>query len=273
MEEPIKDELVKEEKTSEEKKEESKSPLKIVWNIVSWVLVGFCLLFAVSIIVARVKMPNQNSVMSIGGTEMRIVLTGSMEGSDEFYEQNPEYEIKDLPVDTLLFIKKVPYHDDEETQARLQNEFYEDVKEGDILTFYYSGTSYIVTHRVIEKTYENGIYTFVCRGDNPEGDKFISEASPTQTVKSNSGHIIGKVTGANFALGWTIKNVVQNKVVVILVIIVPSFIMMVYEIFKIFYILSEEKKDKINKEEKDKRDAELDELKRQIEELKKEKGG
>lgn len=39
-------------------------------------------------------MKSESGAMNFFGHETRIVLTGSMEGSDEFYNEHPEYEIK-----------------------------------------------------------------------------------------------------------------------------------------------------------------------------------
>ena len=258
-----------------EAKNGKKSTSRKAVDVIEWILIVLLALFDILILIMRINMPSQDSGMNLFGNEVRIVLTGSMEGSEEFYASHPEYEIQSLPVDSAVTVRTVP------TDEREQEEFYSDMKVGDILTFYYQlGSKAIpVTHRIVNidahtGTNGNEIYRFTCMGDNPTGDQTVSKFSPTQEVSSDSGLVIGKVTGVSVGLGWFLVHFVQNRMVVVFVVIVPCFAMMVYELVKVFMVIRKDKDSKAKAEAQARLDAqrsEVEELKKQIEELKKNK--
>lgn len=122
-------------------------------------------------------------------TDVKVVISGSMDG-----EPRDQYEIKTIPLESMVFIHKVP-SDGKES-------FYSSLKVGDVLTFDYrhpvSGESMVVTHRIISITKSNGIYTYTLKGDSIADDPTNGSI---QTVTSASGDVIGKVVGVSHPLG------------------------------------------------------------------------
>jgi signal peptidase I len=233
------------ENTATEKKK--KSPWKIVGDVAFWVLAGFLLVLACLSITLRATGGH------IGDSEYRIVISGSMDG------EKKDYPISTIPVGSLVKIQDVP-----SDTAKAQT-FYSDLKEGDVLTFHYfvytaekGETIETITHRIIKITETNGVYTYVCKGDAVEGND-------VQTLTSDGGSIIGKVTYVNHGLGvfYTFQT---SKTGMIILIIVPCFAVCAYEVGKIIYIITAEKKEKAmaKKNEQDEKDRKIKELEEQL---------
>lgn len=261
--------------SKEKKQEGKKSAGRRALDIIEWTLIGLLGCFDILLLVLRTQMPSDDSGINWFGNEVRIVLTGSMEGSDSFYQEHPEYEIRSLPQGSAAFVNTVP-----QDEAK-QQEWYASLQEGDVLTFYYPlGSRYVpVTHRIIEidesMSGDSVSYSFVCRGDNPEGDQTVSPFSPTQTVRSDTGMVIGKVTGDSPGFGFFLTHFVQNKIVLVFLVIVPAFGMMVYEIVKVIVIINKDKKaeaEAATNAQLEDQSSQIEELKKQIEELQKKSG-
>lgn len=251
-----------------------KNKAKTIRSIVEWTLIGVLLVFDVFIIAMRFS-SSSNGATNFFGNEIFIVQTGSMEGSDEFYESHPEYEIKSAPVNSAVFVKVAPEligeNDSQEVATKKQqaiDAYYGSIKVGDVMTFYYQiGKTVIVTHRVTEiKTLDGKygkVYEFTLRGDNPSGDKVVSPYSPTQKVNSSTGMVIGKVSKVDIGLGGFIVHFVQNKILIGILIIAPAAIIFIYEIVKIVMILQGNKKAELSSAQ----DEEIAMLKKQLEEI------
>ena len=255
-----------------EKSVKSKKVLKIILNVFFYLIIALIVAFDVFALVSKFSMKSETGAMNFFGHETRIVLTGSMEGDDGLYIDHPEYKIKKINVHDAIFIDTVPA--DEEKQE----EFYQDIKVGDVLTFIYQkGGNVVVTHRVVKIDINEHHYIFTMRGDNPKGDNIIYDNDQyTQTVYSDRGEILGKVTGTNGFLGNLLYELSSNKLVLILIVIIPASIFALYEIGKIIFIIFMNKKEKqlalINKQQQDKLD-ELEKLRQEVEELKKNQKG
>lgn len=267
-----------------ENKETVKEPLwKKIVNIISYVFMGLLIVFDVVVLSAKVNMKSPDGGLNFFGTEIRLVQTGSMTGSDELYNANPDWEIKRIDVNDAVFVKLAP---DVSSDAQVLEDYYGSFKLGDVMTFYFQmGTNIPVTHRIIDiqKTAYN--YKFTLMGDNPTGDQTVSKYSPTQVVYSDSGLVIGKVTGVNKFMGNFLAAFVGNKVVLALVVIVPCGILMIYEIGKIVYYLIKNKqeaqreqdelkakeKEEEHKKELESQENELAKLRAELEKLKGEK--
>ncbi|WII07629.1 hypothetical protein PED39_00080 [Methanomassiliicoccales archaeon LGM-RCC1] len=121
-------------------------------------------------------------------TELKVVVSGSMDG-----EPRDQYDIKSIPLGSLVWIKKVPSDSDT---------FYSSLREGDVLTFNYrhpiSGENMVVTHRIISIEQGNGGFTYTLKGDSIADDPTNGSV---QKVTSYSGDIIGKVSGVSPWLG------------------------------------------------------------------------
>lgn len=247
----------------------NKKALKLVQNILTYVFVGLCIVLVVFTVISK----KNDGAISIFGHEARIVISESMEKCDQ--TDVSSYDIKDIPIKSMVFIELVP-KDKEEAK-----EWYADLEVGDVLTFRYKYDRQVtITHRIIEITQNldgkgnpTGGYTIALKGDNRalESDPKASAADVgTQVINTEVdgvNYIIGKVTGQSVVLGYTIY-ALKQPLGIALIIIVPSAIIMIIEIIKIVGILNEDKKKKAQ-EEKDKQTNEIEELKKQLEELKK----
>ena len=253
----------------EEEPKKKKSVLRRILSIASWVLIGLLVVADGFALYLKFSMGNENGGLVLFGKENRIVLTGSMNGTDEFYAtEGANYAIKRIPVHSLVTIERAPDYNNE---AAIQA-FANSIQVNDIITFYHQigETKYVVTHRVIE--IDSSHMVFTCRGDNPEGDGVVSKYSPTQTVYADGGWLIGKVVSVNHALGTVIYAFVQNKIMLVFIIVVPSALMMIYEIGNIIFYFKGNKKEKIieeNTKKMSEKDLEIAKLREELEKLKK----
>ena len=146
-------------------------------------------------------------------TDAKIVVSGSMDG------ESRDYPIRTIPTGSMVVIHKVD-----------GNDFYSSLKIGDVLTFDYthpvSKENMVVTHRIIEISESNGVYTYTLKGDSIADDPTNGSV---QIVTSDSGDVIGKVVGVSHWLGelviflstWTGK---------LCLIVIPCVLIIVYEI-------------------------------------------
>ena len=238
------------EKTKDSK---MKKLLDTLGNILLGVFLAICIF---SVIVTLVSKKDVDGAAEIFGYQFRVVTSSSMEASE--YTDVSAYDIKSIPIRSMVFIELVP--DDEQKAA----EWYEDIEVGDVLTFRYVYTTQVtITHRVTGKTDNgNGGYIIELEGDN-KADK---DGQLTQTIDtSNEGgvnYIIGKVVGKSYAIGAALS-ALKSKLGIVLIIIVPCFFIISFEVAKIVKVLTTEKK-KLLAEENARRDNELEELRRQI---------
>lgn len=157
---------------------------KILFNIVLWLMISVCLLLAFIFFVAKRE---ADGTATVFGYQMRIVQSNSMEKSEE--TDVSEFEIRDIPVDSVIFIEVVP---EENPEA-----WYESLKVGDVLTFRYTYLQEeVLTHRIVGISEKGGgMYEITLRGDNKNSDLNTLE----QTISKEQ--IIGKVVGQSYALG------------------------------------------------------------------------
>ena len=235
--------------------------IKKILGIVEWVLIAILLVFDIFVITTRFTSRTNGDTFSFFGTQTRIVLTGSMEGSDSYYASHPEYEIKALPVNTAVFIQEKP-----KDQEKL-DQFYASLKVGDVITFNYAGTK-PVTHRIIKTINVEHDYTFVCSGDALIDNKSLP-ATQTLTVnaygeaKSNM-QIVGKVKGSSKFVGFLVVNIAYKKWVMFVFIILPCFLVSLYFILSAIFASRKEKREQMMLEKQN----EVDRLKQELEELK-----
>lgn len=230
------------------KEKEKKSVLKIIGNIVVYILFFIIFVFACLSITTRVTNGK------IGNSQFLVVISSSMDG-----ESQDDYSIKTIPVKSLIKIDLV--------EQGKENQFYSSLKKGDVLTFNYLPlNNATITHRIIEEPtlLEDGTYKYVLKGDAVNGE------GNTQTLYSDgrSGEIIGKVTYTSLFLG-KIYFFSSSKLGTILLVVLPSTAICLFEIGKIIYIVSENKRIKqeaAQKELADQKDKEIEDLKKLLEE-------
>ena len=234
---------------------EKKSKIKTVCIIVIDVLfVCFFVLCMLALFLSVSAKKNADGAMQLFGYELRLVESPSMEKCDQ--TDVSDFEIKDLPVHSLVFIQTVP---EEETKAK---EWYASLKAGDVLTFRYVYTTQeTITHRIVEiRQNETGGHTIVLEGDNKNSqDGALQQVIDTSDTDSPN-YVIGKVTGKSLVLGFLIT-ALKSPWGIVCIVIIPCLLIIVWEIVRVVSVFSSKKKEEIRAEQQ-KKDEEIAQLKR-----------
>ncbi|MBR3863365.1 MAG: hypothetical protein IKM42_06925 [Clostridia bacterium] len=229
---------------------------KITANILLYVFIAVCL-FSVILTISSKK--DADGTASIFGMQMRSIISPSMEKCDATDVSG--YEIKDIPVGSMVFIEVVP---EDPVKAA---EWYADLKVGDVLTFKYV---YIkqetITHRItgITQNAEGG-YTISLEGDNKGAGAEVLTQTINTAEKNSPNYVIGKVTGQSYLFGLFIKTL-KSPAGLVCIVIIPSLIIMLLEILKILHLFGADKR-KREQEERAKQETELGELRKRLAEL------
>lgn len=236
---------------AEPNKKEEEGKRKPIWrailNGIIDVLIVLFLAFALLNIYLGTEI-KKNASASLFGKQARIVLTGSMEPN--------------IPCDSLIIVDTSGDKTDYEVN--------------DVLTFTYPAYGELpTTHRVIDKMKSVDKVTYILKGDAPG-------LLATQVIDSSA--VIGKVVYHSLALGEIVR---FSKGVggYICFILVPCLLLLAYAVYLVMRSMKKEKAKKeassadappekaetIAKEGVDSsaKDKEIEELRRQIEELKK----
>ena len=232
-------------------KKDKKKTYKLIGNII------FYTVFAFFFILACFSITTRFTKGRFGSSQFLVVISSSMEG-----EEKKEYDIKSIPVKSLIKVDLI--------KEGKENEFYTSLKKGDVLTFNYIPlNNTTITHRIISDpvVLDNGVIKYELKGDAVDGDENI------QTLYSDgrTGEILGKVSFVSLPLGQ-MYFFITSKVGTLVLVILPSAAICIFEISKIIYVISENKRNKKEikeKEERDKKDKEIEDLKKQLEEAKK----
>lgn len=238
---------------------DKKISIKKILNVILTVIVCFFLLIGIfAVILTITSKKSSDGTSQIFGYQMRVVLSPSMEKCE--FTDVSDFEIKDIPVGSMVFVKAVP-----EDDSKL-DEWFSQLKVGDVLTFRYRyQTQETITHRIksIEKNDHNG-YDIVLVGDNKNAeDGALEQFIDTSEHNTSPNYVLGKVVGQSKAIGWIVNLLTEHKLALLFVLIVPCAIIIVFEIMKIFDAVNAEKKAKKKIEEEAKQN-ELEELKKQI---------
>lgn len=237
-----------------------KSTIKKIWNIVSNLILSlFLIVCVVALLLTVLSKRDIDGAATFFGYQMRVVTSDSM-AENELTDVS-SYEIGAIPVRSMIFIECVP-KDAAEAEA-----WYADIKVGDVLTFRYFYTSQVtITHRVaaIEKQ-EGGGYLIELEGDNKNSEtgQLIQVIDTSDTNSPN--YVIGKVVGQSYPLGYLIS-LLQEPLGMVLIVIVPCFLVILYEVIKIVSMVSASKRARMRVAE-EKKDSELEELRRRLAEL------
>ena len=262
------------------KREKLTKVFKIVSNVVMYLFMAICVMLVIFSVTSK---RDQDGAINFFGKQMRIVVSESMERCDQTYDEISQYDIKDIPLKSMVFISLAP-----EVTSESRADFDEWCKElqvGDVLTFRYTYSRQVpITHRIIEKT-ENawGGYTIKLQGDNKPGLEQDADAQKDNSYEANVGtqtidtskidpnftsyYIVGKVTGQSKLLG-NLVYAVKQPIGIALIVIVPCVIIVIFEIIRIITVLGSDRKKK-DKEAMEKQESEIEALKRQLEELQK----
>ena len=227
---------------------------KIALTVLLYVVLALAL-FAILISIGTKK--DSDGAATVFGYQFRIVKSDSMAKCDQTDVSG--YDIKDLPVKTLIIIETVPQ------DKAAANAWYEDIREGDVLTFRYKYTTQeTITHRVknIDYDADKDGYVIVLVGDNKSAEGGLLEQTIYTWEEASYNYVIGKVTGASFPLGWIIYSM-RSPVGIVCLVIIPSLVIIILEIVRIVSVLGEDKKKKA-KEEAQQKEDEIEELKRRL---------
>ena len=227
--------------------------LLIIGNVLVYVFFALCVCLLI-ITVASKK--SDDGATTIFGHETRIVLTGSMDKSE--LTDVSSYKIKSIPVNSMVFIEKVP--EDSVEAAK----WYDSLEVGDVLTIkYVYSTQMTITHRLVEKTPNpNGGYTLVLEGDNKTYNPNQNQQTIETWDEDSPNYVIGKVTGQSKFFGFIVSSM-KRPLGIVLVIIIPCLIIIILEIIHIVGVLGSHKKEKMAAESK-KQSDEIEELKRKL---------
>lgn len=229
---------------------------KIVSIILNVLMYAFLALCVFVLIIAVSSKKDVDGAATIFGRQVRLIRSDSMAESEA--TDVSDFDIKDIPIKTLIFIETVP------EDAEEREDWYDDLEVGDVLTFRYVYVSQeTITHRIISiEEKETGGYIIQLRGDNASSDTNagIQTIDTSQTESPN--YVIGKVTGTSRFLGLLVY-ALKTPVGICCIVIVPCVIVIGFEIVRIVGVVNEEKRKKA-KEETAKKQDEIDELKQQL---------
>lgn len=243
--------------------ERAKNVLKTMANVLTYVFLALCIV-AIFLTISAKK---SGDGLTILGKQFRLVVSESMEKSE--FTDVSDFEIKDIPLGSLVFVEVVP--EDETQKAK----WYDGLKEGDVLTFRYTYTTQItITHRIVDiRDNGKGGYFIDLKGDNKTSSTSSTLEQTIDTSEDGLNYIIGKVTGQSLFLGQIITTL-QTPLGMILIVILPCLAIIAYDLIKIIMLFTENKKKKAEEERtrlENERAIAMDESERQrneIEELK-----
>ncbi len=239
------------------KKHVVKRAAAVAANVFVYCFLVVCLI-GVTLTLAAKK--GEDGTATLFGYQMRYVLSPSMEKCDA--TDVSDFEIKDIPTKSMVFVKVVP-DDAEEAKA-----WYADLEIGDVLTFRYVYVRQeTITHRIVdiyEKPEGDG-YIITLEGDNKsDGSENLRQVIDT-SLKDSPNYVIGKVTGQNYLLGVLVQ-ALKTPVGIVCVIITPALIILFLELFKIFNLFARDKRKKELKI-REEQQSEIEQLKRRLAEL------
>ena len=230
---------------------------RIAVSILLYAFLAVCLL---GVIVTISSKKDRDGTATVFGMQMRVVQTPSMEKCDD--TDVSQFEIKDIPVGSMVFINTVPQGKEEAQQ------FYAGLRPGDVLTFKYviDSKQITITHRIIDiKENGTGGYLISLRGDNKSDDTQAGVQLIDTSQTSSPNYVVGKVVGQSRAVGLFVR-ILSSPIGIVCVVILPALVILVLEVMKIVRILGGSKKEK-DLEEKKAQDEELQRLRARLAEL------
>lgn len=230
---------------------------KIAIDAIIYVFIAICLLAIILVITSQ---KDSDGTATIFGKQMRFVKSSSMEKCEAVDVSG--YEIKDIPIRSMVFIETVP-----EDPVKAVS-WYADLKVGDVLTFkfVYDYRQETITHRITSITpKETGGYIILLQGDNRNDQDGVMTQEIDTSLENSPAHVIGKVVGQSYPLGLLV-NALKSPVGIVCIIILPALAIIVLEVIKIISAFGAERKKK-DQEEKEMQQSELDELRKRLAEL------
>lgn len=238
-----------------------KRALRITSAVITYIFLFMCVLAIFVVIGSRGE---GDGAVSVFGYQMRVVISESMEKCTD--TDVSAFEIKDIPIKSMVFIEEVPK---DKAEA---DRWYSSLKVGDVLTFkYVYQKQETITHRITDvKEGESGGYVITLEGDNKASDsKTLRQKIDTEDGEGLN-YVIGKVVAQSYPLGVVTWGV-RQPLGMLLMIILPCLVIMIMEIVRIVNVLGADKKLRAKKE-KEKQEEKIEALERMILELKMREG-
>jgi uncharacterized membrane protein len=228
---------------------------KLIASIASILMYVFLAISIFAVILAIFSRRHEDGAAEIFGYQIRVVTSDSMAKCE--FTNVKDYDIKDIPKGSVVFIKTVPRDNAEAAK------WYDSLEIGDVLTFRYVYTRQVtITHRItgIEDK-QDGSFVFELTGDNTASESGQMHQIIDTSVSDSPNYVIGKVVGQSRLLGW-----LMSTWGIVLIIILPCVAIMTNEIVKITRLVGSDKKAK-QKAEMEKTQEELETLRRRLAEL------
>ena len=222
-----------------------KKILSIVMNVLVYAFIAVIALFLIFTIVFGKLGSDATSIL---GYQFRTVISPSMEECE--LTDVSDYDIKSLPLNTMIFIEEVP------TDVSEANEWYSDLEVGDVLTFKYLYVRQeVITHRIIkiEDNGKGGYYIYL-EGDNKNTESGILTQMIDTSNEFSPNYVIGKVVGHSYVIG-SLVTFLRSTIGLVLIIVV-IVVILILEVLKLAKLLTHDKREA----EKKKQQAQLDEL-------------
>jgi signal peptidase I len=183
--------------------------MKKILSVIGNVLLVIVILIAVAMTFASLN-TNDKGLPEIGGFIVMNIQSGSME---------PAIKTGDLIITKTV---KKPY----------------ELKVGDVVSYvgYENKDLIIITHRITSVVDEGGAVSYVTKGDN----------NPTvDEVEVTPSSIVSKYDGIRIPVLGTIFSFLSGRVGFFICIVLPLFILFVYQIYKFISTIMEEKKKEL----------------------------
>ncbi len=228
----------------------------IAFNALLCIFLAICVC---SVFLTLFSKKDSDGAAEIFGYQMRIVTSDSMAKCE--HTDVSDFEIKDIPVRSMVFVKVMPRDDAE------ADEWYRGLQVGDVLTFrYVYGTQVTITHRITSITEKDtGGFIIELAGDNVNSDEDRLHQTIDTSVPNSTNYVIGKVTGRAYVFG-VVMSFLMQPAGIILCIILPCAIIALFEVYKIIRMFLDDK-NKRQQAENEQKELEIDELRRRIAEL------
>ena len=212
-------------------KEKTIFGLKIAGNIIFYLIIIALLLFSIMNINAGSK---NGGFPNIFGKGFLSVQSDSMTRQDELPEEYNNYKIQGFAKGDLLYVKV------------LNNKNINELKKGDVVTFYDSTIEALNTHRIVYITYneDNTVNSVSLQGDLSASLKSVYDPTDETKLELNyqlqsSGDIAtfsgdglenlkGVVTGVNVGAGKVLDNIQKNW---LWYFVLPVLVFLLFEVF------------------------------------------
>lgn len=180
-----------------------KKVLKGVVNVLAWVVLIFAFLITILVFTSE----------SNGG---QANLLGLMPMSVQTDSMSPTFKSGDM-----IIVKQTDLYD---------------LKVDDVITFYTIIDSNRVknSHRIVEIKEEDGVRSFITRGDNNSID---------DEIPVYASDIIGRWTGFKLAGGGKVLDFLRSKTGFFVCIVIPMALFFIFELYKFIAVLIETKKE------------------------------